>query len=196
MPRFKDITGQRFGRLVALRPNGKANDGATRWLCQCDCGASHTIRIDHLRNGKTRSCGCLSIRHGHTVIGKRHPLYSTWCGMLARCGNPNHRQYKDYGGRGIKVCERWQHDFTAFLFDVGERPLGRVLERIDNNGDYEPNNVCWATRKESAANKRSRKRIDQFTTIELEIELARRQKSDQPEFFNCSRNLDIRNQHP
>ena len=96
--------------------------------------------------------------------------------MRDRCRNPNHQAFKNYGGRGIKVCERWQHDFAAFLADVGPRPSpNHWLDRYPNNdGHYEPGNTRWATRKESAANKRPRKRIDQFTTAELKAELMRR----------------------
>jgi hypothetical protein len=177
MAKFKDITGQRFGRLVVLQPTKSTKRRDIRWLCQCDCGRKHLTYGHLLRSGKTKSCGCSrggTPRHGHARKGLFHPLYSRWAGMRDRCRNPNHKQFKDYGGRGIKVCERW-HDFANFLVDVGEPPTPEhTLGRIDNNGNYEPNNFRWETKKENNNNQRPRKRLDQFTTPEIEAELARR----------------------
>jgi hypothetical protein len=177
MPKVKDITGQRFGRLVTLQITKSTKRRDIQWLCQCDCGRKHITYGYLLRSGKTKSCGCGRSgvpRHGHAKRGMMHPLYSRWAGMHDRCRNPNHKQFKDYGGRGIKVCERW-NDFAKFLDDVGEPPTFKhTIGRIDNNGNYEPNNFRWETRKENNNNQRPRKRIDQFTTAEIEAELARR----------------------
>ena len=160
MARVKDITGMRFGRLVALEPVGKNSRGRTLWLCRCDCSNIRTINGTNLRCNVTRSCGCLvkenrggPPKHGHAARGEEHPLYRTWVAMRARCNDPNHLHFKYYGGRGIKVCERWD-DFPKFLSDVGERPPGKVLDRIDNDGNYEPGNIRWVTPKELIKNRR------------------------------------------
>ena len=169
MGKFLDITGQRFGRLIALQPVDKDVRGKIRWLCQCDCNRRTCIvSRASLRSNGTRSCGCLVKenrglpKHGHARHGEYHPLYTTWQGMRARCNNPNHRQYKDYGGRGIKVEDlRWD-DFSIWLNDIlttiGPRPPGMVLDRIDNEAGYKLNNIKWSTYIESNNNRRPGKR--------------------------------------
>jgi len=159
--------GQRFGRLVARVEIGRYF-GDRLWLCDCDCGNQVQTSACHLRRG--HSCGCLKreyaarigkltdhqFRHGHAVRGTKSAAYTTWQGMIARCSNPNQRAYKNYGGRGIKVCERWMQ-FKNFLDDMGEPPEGLTIDRINNDGDYEPGNCRWATRKEQCLNSRPRK---------------------------------------
>jgi hypothetical protein len=140
----------------------------TMWECQCDCGISHLVRKQNLTNGNTRSCGCLgaisralsSRTHGATVGKKQTPEYRTWTGIKKRCENQKAKSWKRYGGRGIKVCQRWQNSFAAFLEDVGERPTPKhSLDRFPNNdGDYEPGNVRWATATQQSRN-RSTSRI-------------------------------------
>ena len=149
-----DITGQRFGKLV-VTAHSHTEDAKAYWRCQCDCGCKTSVRGTHLRQGQIKSCGCLSFVHGDCCGSQRTPEYITWRNMLQRCGNPRAHNYKYYGGRGIRVCDRWVNSYTDFLLDVGRKPTDEhTLDRIDVNGNYEPGNVRWATWSEQAANKR------------------------------------------
>jgi len=154
---FIDMTGQRFGRLIALKRGYKEGSVSTYWLCKCDCGTEKLINGQHLRRGLIVSCGC----HGRTVAlkhGKQGtPTYTAWNSMRTRCGDYG-RPHKHWGGRGIKVCERWK-SFENFLADMGERPAGMSLERINNDGDYEPGNCRWATRLEQMQNTRANRNL-------------------------------------
>lgn len=146
--------GLRFGRLVVLRraPPG----GPTRkWVCRCDCGAERNINIASLKKGVTVSCGCLALERRTKHGRSRSPTYSSWRAMRARCQRPSSVGFASYGGRGISVCERWEK-FENFLADMGERPLGTSIDRIDVNGNYEPGNCRWATREVQDENVRPR----------------------------------------
>jgi hypothetical protein len=149
------LTGQVFGRLVVQSYQGKDQLNRSLWQCKCFCGNYKTAVGVEIVRGNTRSCGCL-FREGNSSKHKLryHPLYSTWCSIKSRCLNTNSQRYRDYGGRGIKICDRWMDSFEDFLKDVGERPEGRSLDRVDNDGDYEPGNVRWATAYEQANNRR------------------------------------------
>jgi hypothetical protein len=154
--------GDRFGSLVALRELPHDQDDKykrRRWSFQCECGQEKPIRLLHVTSGAIVTCGCKpsTLRHGHTPAGKGSRTYNTWKCMHQRCEKPYAVGFEYYGGRGIKVCDRWK-SFDLFLADMGERPAGKTLDRWPNvNGDYEPTNCRWATPKEQAHNKRPRR---------------------------------------
>jgi hypothetical protein len=150
-----DITHQRFGRLTALSVAGRyAKDGQVQWLCRCDCGNTSTINGAILRSGHTRSCGCEKgfFAHGHARRGGETGAYKSWKAMMARCNNPAHSRSRYYSERGITVCERW-FDFANFYADMGDRPKGKSIDRIDNSKGYEPSNCRWATQQEQILNR-------------------------------------------
>jgi len=160
----KNIAGQKFGRLTALKYTHSNNDHKSCWDCVCDCGTFVNVPGKSLRTGNTTSCGCRQrecqqtnqIKHGFKRLRSKHPLYQTWRAMIDRCYYPSNKKYDCYGGRGIKVCDRWRHDFPNFLNDMGEKPDPKLtLERINNNGDYTPENCKWATWSEQQLNKRT-----------------------------------------
>jgi hypothetical protein len=157
MSSFKDITGRRFGKLVAKKRVGVTKHGSALWECECDCGGTKVVGANRLlaKTKPTKSCGCLK-GGGPKTHGKTdHPLYSVWVGMNRRCRDPKHDSYKNYGARGIYVDDKWRDSFAQFLADVGERPSPRhSLERVDFNGPYCPSNVKWATSKEQQRNRR------------------------------------------
>lgn len=143
--------GLRFGRLLVIGLCAKEKKGNTYFdRCLCDCGATKIIRRSSLQSGRTRSCGCLR-QEVVTRLGakafvdgrSKHPLYLIWRSMIQRCEKPNAPQFKYYGARGIRVCDRWRHSFFAFAADMGPRPAGRQLGRIDPDGAYSPENVRW-----------------------------------------------------
>lgn len=159
MGTYKNITGQIYGRLTAIKPAGKEAQGQQKWLCVCTCGNEIVATGRNLRNGHTQSCGCLkhekAFKHGHNTSTKSVE-YVTWDSMIQRCTNPKSRTYQRYGAVGIKVCERWL-DFVNFYADMGDRPSSsHSLDRYpDYNGNYEPTNCRWATNKEQARNKKN-----------------------------------------
>lgn len=159
------MIGKRFGRLSVVAEEGRTKTGMVRWLCECDCGKTIVVRGTHLRQGLVSSCGCFrreaSSERNKTHGKKNSRIYRTWRNMKTRCFNHNHEHYKDYGGRGITVCKEWQNSFEAFLEYVSNLPHfgepGYSLDRINNDGNYEPGNVRWATAKEQRNNQRKRK---------------------------------------
>ena len=154
----RNLLGQVFGSLTVLRRVERNKHGHYRWLCECVCGKFTEVRGDHLQTGNTTSCGCARLKHGHHKGGKKSPTYKTWQAMLDRGTNTNSENYPNWGGRGITVCDRWIK-FENFLEDMGERPKGLSIDRIDNNKGYEPGNCKWSTRLEQGQNMRSNRRI-------------------------------------
>ena len=160
-PRFIDLEGERFGRLVVGRYFGRGKDGISLWQCRCDCGLNRVVHSRNLRSGNTRSCGCLrrDLLTQHGVSGTKE--YQAWVGMLHRCNNSSRAQYRNYGGRGIRVSARWVGvgGLANFLADMGKAPLGTSLDREDNDGNYCPENCRWSLPVEQMRNRRCTVRI-------------------------------------
>ncbi len=151
MPRtdLKDMAGQVFGKWTVLGYD-HAKDRNSFWLCRCECGTEKPVRGTDLRSSVSTQCkSCASrqspTKHGGSSEDGNSPEYRIWIGMKQRCYNPNAAGFKDYGGRGIVVCDRWKDDYAAFLEDMGPRPDGLTIDRLDNDGDYEPGNCEWKT---------------------------------------------------
>jgi len=159
--RFKNnLMGQKFNRLTVLRVIDQSDKKRhIIWECSCDCGEIVFVAGTYLRTGQVNSCGCLHKDNIYKTHGKTNtPAYISWASMITRCTNPNRDGYRHYGGRGISVCERWRK-FENFLFDMGERPSGTSIDRIDVNGNYEPGNCRWATQSVQVANRRNKNEI-------------------------------------
>jgi hypothetical protein len=163
MAKVMDLINERFGRLVVVRREENSRAGKSRWLCICDCGNEKVVVGGNLKHRGQQSCGCLrdevTIRRNFKHGMMSHPLYGTWKNMRGRCNSPDHKNFEHYGGRGIKICPRWD-DFILFVKDMGERPHPKYsLERINNDKDYSPENCKWATHTEQRNNTRVNKII-------------------------------------
>lgn len=171
-----DLTSKRFGSWTVLSCVG-LRKRRLYWLAQCECGTERSIDSRVLREGFSQSCGCQTselVRQRHTKHGHAgcppSPSYRTWQGMIDRCFNPANKRYKDYGARGIAVCERWRK-FENFLTDMRIRPEGKTLDRIDPDYNYEPTNCRWATIKEQRNNRRSDKKRDSSSVVKTRMSL-------------------------
>lgn len=155
---FVDLTGSKFGRLLVLSESSERRNRESCWICLCECGNEFVTSGCSLRNGGTKSCGCLRSEHSRTVNirhGKKHTrVYRIWTGMWNRCRNPNAKDFARYGGSGITVCKRWQ-TFENFLSDMGEPCSGLTIERKENSKGYCKSNCVWATRTEQARNRKN-----------------------------------------
>ena len=156
------MIGEKFGRLTVIRKANKpAKDRHTRWVCKCECGNIAIVQSNNLKSGRNKSCGCLqkemvrkrTITHGLSKTRE----YASWCEMKSRCRNVKREKYEIYGARGIDISPEWEFNFEQFFKDIGERPKGYTLHRIDNDKGYSADNCKWASGKEQASNRRKRR---------------------------------------
>lgn len=171
MAKAMDLSGQTFNQLTVVRRAHNSRENNTQFWCLCSCGNGVLVRGRFITTGHTKSCGCHKSQltaernisnstHGHCRGGINSQLYQVWANMIDRCTRPEHPGFENYGGRGIKVCDRWLHSFENFIADMGPRPEGMTLDRWpDKNGNYEPSNCRWATWKQQANNRRVTEKV-------------------------------------
>lgn len=166
-PPRNNLIARVFARLTVIDFLGRTKLGTVLWRCRCSCGADVVVQAGNLLNGHTKSCGCFNrevrmathTTHGHTKNRSMSKAYKAWGQIKERTANQNRADFKNYGGRGIKMCKRWSNSFEAFLKDMGEPKQGMSLDRRNNDGHYEPKNCKWSTRKEQNNNKRTNRMV-------------------------------------
>lgn len=187
-----DLVGRVFSRLTVLKFSHTNKHNGAVWECLCSCGVVKVVPARSLVTGHTVSCGCYrrynlaskTLKHGHSKVGFTSPEYKTWCNMKERCCTEDNKSYKYYGGRGIKICERWINSFENFFEDMGKKPsTAHSIERDDVNGNYEPSNCRWATKKEQAGNTR--------TNVWLEYEGKKMTITNWAKFFKLKSSSNI-----
>lgn len=159
MSHLVDLKNKVFGRLLVLK-KGETKRGRAYWICRCECGKQTSVLAYYLKTTHTQSCGCLknlshTLKHGFCKGQRNKPEYESWNKAKRRCFNKSDKAYLRYGGRGITMSEKWSKDFLEFYKDMGQKPNGSSLDRINNNGNYEPGNCRWATPKEQSRNRRN-----------------------------------------
>lgn len=163
MSKVVNVKGKKFGRLTVVEFDSIDPKNGAKWRCVCDCGHEIVVLSHNLRTGNTKSCGCIPSENAR-ILSASHGLsrtaeYTTWVNMIQRCTNSKSTYYGSYGGRGIKVCDRWLHSFLAFYEDMKTKPSAKhSIDRIDVNGNYEPNNCKWSTDSEQMSNRRPYKK--------------------------------------
>lgn len=168
MAKIIDLTGQKIGRLTVVERGPNTGQGRAQWLCRCACGSEKLVKAENLSGGHTKSCGCLGNEQRRMNANSRSltpkerklsPTKRTWEAMIRRCTDPKMPNFHKYGGRGITVCDRWRHSFSDFIADMGEKPDGMSLDRVDNQGHYTAENCRWATPEEQSNNRRGNRFI-------------------------------------
>ena len=165
MKKLEIKKGEKYGRLTVIQEvQPVVQKGIKKRVvrCSCECGKIKDLVIYNLRSGETKSCGCFNLELKIKHKKSKTPIYNSWENMKKRCLNPTNHNYKNYGGRGIKICDRWLASFTNFYQDMGDRPLGHTLDRIDNDGNYEPSNCKWSSTKEQLKNRRSYEKLPRY----------------------------------
>lgn len=208
MAKFLDLTGKRFGRLTVIGVDKKVKSGKREryyWKCKCDCGNIKSVRTDCLTSGNVNSCGCLKKEQDRINLTKNHRhklskthLWDVYYGMRSRCNNPEDKRYFDYGGRGIKICEEWSESIDNFAkwayangYDENNKDL--QIDRIDNNGNYEPSNCRWVSRSRNCRNRRSNRMVKQEDGTYITIaDLADKLGLDYDTVYNKYKKVSIR----